>query len=181
VNLTVFRSSEFEEPLLETDPKRMCELLVGLPDVIVNGVGDWPAWLRIAITNRAGRWATIQVGRHGRSVSEVARDRSCDWHTIMDSVVQFATPLIDDPNRFGFVDALGLDETLFCRQGRWRTQARSKTRGMPTKSCARSTPSTMTTPALRSLLASPPISKMQPGRPRPSIIWSNVSRERRSG
>jgi transposase len=179
---------------LETDPARMCELLVGLPDVNVNGVGNWPGWLRIAfttraarpgcsrcgagahrhgrvdvvlvdlavfgrsarfvwlkqrwkcpdsdctirtwceideriaparsaITNRAGRWATIQVGRHCRSVSEVARDLSCDWHTIMDAVVQFGTPLIDDPNRFGFVDLLGLDETLFCRQGRWRTQA----------------------------------------------------------
>jgi transposase len=194
VNPTVSRSSEFEEPLSESDPARMCELLVGLPDVNVNGVGDWPGWLRVAtttraarpgcsrcgagahrhghvnvalvdlpvfgrparfvwskqrwkcpnsdctirtwreideriaparaaITNRAGRWATIQVGRHGRSVSEVARDLSCDWHTIMDAVVQFGTPLIDDPNRFGFVDLLGLDETLFCRQGRWRTQA----------------------------------------------------------
>ena len=41
----------------------------------------------------------------------------------MDAVVHFGTPLIDDPNRYGLVDALGLDETLFCRQGRWRTQA----------------------------------------------------------
>jgi transposase len=61
-------------------------------------------------------------GRHGRSVAEVASDLACDWHTIMDAVVFFGTPLIDDPNRFGDVDALGLDETLFCRQGRWRTQ-----------------------------------------------------------
>ena len=171
----------------------MCELLVGLPDVNVNGVGDWPRWLRIeitrraqrprcagcgggvhdhgrrdvvlvdlpvfgrparlvwskqrwrcpslncavgtwsevderiaparaAITDRAGRWATFQVGRHGRSVAEVAADLACDWHTIMDAVLFFGTPLVDDQNRFGDVDALGLDETLFCRQGRWRTQ-----------------------------------------------------------
>lgn len=33
----------------------MCALLVGLPDVIVNGVGDWPKWLRIEITSRAER------------------------------------------------------------------------------------------------------------------------------
>jgi transposase len=156
---------------------RMCELLVGLPDVNVNGVGDWPGWLRIAITtracrpvcagcgggvhghgrndvvlvdlpvfgrparlvwskqrwkcpsadcevgtwceideriaparaamtDRAGRWATVQVGRHGRSVAEVATDLWCDWHTIMDAVVHFGTPLIDDPNRFGDVDAV---------------------------------------------------------------------------
>ena len=171
----------------------MCELLVGLPDVNVNGVGEWPHWLRIeitrragrpvcdgcgggvhdhgrrdvtlvdlpvfgrparlvwakqrwrcpnpdcevatwtelddriaptrgAITDRAGRWATFQVGRHGRSVAEVADDLGCDWHTIMDAVIWFGTPLVDDPHRFGDVTALGLDETLFCRQGRWRTQ-----------------------------------------------------------
>ena len=40
----------------------------------------------------------------------------------MDAVVWFGTPIVDDPNRIGQVDALGLDETLFCRQGRWRTQ-----------------------------------------------------------
>ncbi len=27
---------------METNSTRMCELLVGLPDVNVNGVGDWP-------------------------------------------------------------------------------------------------------------------------------------------
>lgn len=27
----------------------MCALLVGLPDVAVLGVGEWPEWLRIAI------------------------------------------------------------------------------------------------------------------------------------
>jgi transposase-like protein len=115
----------------------MCALLVGLPDVIVVGVGEWPGWLRIvitvqlnrpscgcgsvahghgirevvlvdlpvfgrparlvwrkqrwrcpscrrswteqhpdiassrcAVTTRAARWATVQVGHHGRSVSE---------------------------------------------------------------------------------------------------------------
>jgi transposase len=171
----------------------MCELLVGLPDVTVNGVGEWPHWLRIeitrraerpvcdgcgggvhdhgrrdvtlvdlpvfgrptrlvwakqrwrcpnpdcevgtwtevderiaparaAITDRAGRWATFQVGRHGRTVQEVGDDLGCDWHTIMDAVIWFGTPLVEDPDRFGDVAALGLDETLFCRQGRWRTQ-----------------------------------------------------------
>ncbi len=157
---------------METDPTRMCELLVGLPDVNVNGVGNWPGWLRIAITtrgprpvcdscgggvhghgrndivlvdlpvfgrparlvwskqrwkcpnpncqvgtwcevddriapsraaitDRAGRWATVQVGGHGRSVSEVATDLACDWHTIMDAVMHFGAPLIADPDRFG--------------------------------------------------------------------------------
>jgi transposase len=166
----------------------MCALLVGLPGVTVVGVGDWPAWLRIAIatsperpsccgraawrhgtrevvlvdlpvfgrparlvwckqrwtcpvcgrawteqdsqiassrcalTTRAARWATRQVGGHGRSVQEVADDLGCDWHTVMDAVELYGTPLIDDPGRFGTVTALGLDETLFCRQGRFRVQ-----------------------------------------------------------
>jgi len=36
----------------------MCELLVGLPDVEVVGVGEWLSWLRIAVRTRyngAGR------------------------------------------------------------------------------------------------------------------------------
>jgi transposase len=166
----------------------MCALLVGLPDVTVVGVGDWPGWLRIviatvlgpqsccgllahghgvrpvelvdlpvfgraarlvwrkqrwrcrscrrawteqdpaiassrcAMTTRAARWATMQVGRHGRTVAEVAADLGCDWHTVMDAVVVYGTPLIEDPDRFGAVDAVGLDETLFAREGRFRRQ-----------------------------------------------------------
>jgi hypothetical protein len=45
----------------------------------------------------------------------------------MDAVVLFGTALIDDPDRFGAVAAVGLDETLFAREGpyrfqRWSTQ-----------------------------------------------------------
>jgi len=166
----------------------MCALLVGLPDVTVVGVGEWPGWLRIviateleqqmccgraawghgvrdvvlvdlpvfgrparlvwrkqrwrcptcrrswteqqpaiassrcAMTTRTARWATLQVGRHGRSVAEVAADLGCDWHTVMDAVVIYGTPLIDVPDRFGAVSAVGLDETLFARQGPFRRQ-----------------------------------------------------------
>ena len=169
---------------MESDPTRMCALLVGLPDVTVVGVGEWPRWLRIsvttrqrtrplcggcgvtahdhgrrevelvdlpvfgrparlvwikqrwrcanrscavvtwteqnpqiassrcALTTRAARWATRQVGGHGRTVAEVAGELGCDWHTVMDTVVVYGTPLIDDPLRFGAVTAVGLDETL---------------------------------------------------------------------
>jgi transposase len=175
---------------LETDPTRMCALLVGLRAVRVLGVGRWPHWLRItiettaarpncavcdtsahghgrrdvtlvdlpafgrptrlvwskrrwrcpscrrswtetdpsigssrcALTARAGRWATVQVGRHGRSVADVAVELGCDWHTVMDAVTLWGRQLIDDPNRFGVVDAVGLDETLCVRVGRYRTQ-----------------------------------------------------------
>lgn len=167
----------------------MCALLVGLPDVRVLGVGEWPRWLlvviaavggrpvcacgahshshgvrdvdfvdlpvfgrparlrwrkqrwrcpgcglvwteqqpqiasaRCALTTRAARWATEQVGRHGRAVSEVAADLGCGWHTVMDAVALYGSELVDDPARFGAVTALGLDETLFCRQGPFRAQ-----------------------------------------------------------
>jgi transposase len=174
---------------LETDATRMCALLVGLPDVTVVGVGDWPLWLRVVVTidadrpacgcggavhshgvrevvlvdlpsfgrptrlawrkrrwrctgcgrcwcdenpeigtarclltTRAARWVTVQVGRHGRSVAEVAADLGCGWHAVMDAVVAVGERLIEHPDRIGAVTALGLDETLFARVGRFRTQ-----------------------------------------------------------
>jgi transposase len=180
---------------VESDPTRMCELLVGLPAINVLGVDDehedmvvvhiearvsppgcgrcgTPAWVkdrpavelvdlpcfgrparlvwhkhrwrctdddcavgswtgedpeiapvRGAMTDRAGRWVCEQVGRLGRTVAEVARELGCDWHTVNDAVIAYGTLLVEDPDRIGEVEALGLDETLFCRQGRWRTQA----------------------------------------------------------
>jgi transposase len=180
---------------LEVDPTRMCELLVGLPEVVVLGIDDicdgplviyveqagerpacvgcgWvpavkdrevvelvdlPAfgrptrlrwrkvrWVcrngdcdvvswtwddtRIAtarqvLTDRAGRWVTVQVGRNGRSVSEVAAELGCAWHTVNDAVMAYGEALIDDDSdRIGTVTALGLDETLFCRRGPYRAQ-----------------------------------------------------------
>lgn len=144
---------------MDVDPTRMCELLVGLPDVTVLGVldernvplrvhvetrdprpscpactgavvikdrptvelvdlacfgrptrlvwwkrrwscpdgfcvmGSWTedvpaiAAPRLVMTDRAGRWVTEQVGRHGRTVNEVAVELGCDWHTINDTVI----------------------------------------------------------------------------------------------
>ncbi len=77
---------------------------------------------RLKLTDRAGRWATRVVGRDGRSVSSVARELDCDWHTINDAVIAYGTPLVEDPNRYGKVHALGLDEILFYREGRYRIQ-----------------------------------------------------------
>ena len=37
-------------------------------------------------------------------------------------MIAYGTPLVDDPDRIGDVTALGLDEMLFARPGRWRTQ-----------------------------------------------------------
>ena len=150
---------------METDPTRMCVLVVGLSNVMVRGVGEWPLWLRVeietcsprpacarcgtaawdhgqrevllvdlavfgrparlawskqrwrcpssscavvtwsehdptiasersALTTRAARWATRQVGKHGRAVSEVADDLACDWHTVNDAVMLFGQVLM---------------------------------------------------------------------------------------
>ena len=94
----------------------------------VCGVGSWTAQCpqlapaRCAMTDRAGRWVTEQVGRFGRSVAEVARELGCDWHTVNDAVVAYGTPIVDDPARIGRVSALGVDEVLFVREGPWRRQ-----------------------------------------------------------
>jgi transposase len=89
-------------------------------------VGSWTelapaiAAPRLKLTDRAGRWVTGQVGRHGRTVSEVAKDLGCDWHTVNDTVIAYGRRLVDDPARIGQVTALGLDEVLFGRRGKWK-------------------------------------------------------------
>jgi transposase len=77
---------------------------------------------RCLLTTRAARWVTVQVGRHGRAVTDVAADLGCSWHAVMDAVVAVGEQLIDHPDRIGVVTALGLDETLFAKVGRFRTQ-----------------------------------------------------------
>ena len=73
------------------------------------------------ITDRAGRWVSSQVGRLGRPVSEVARELGCDWHTVNAAVIAYGAPLVERrTDRRSH--RLGLDETLFCRRGRRRTQ-----------------------------------------------------------
>lgn len=177
---------------MEIDPTRVCEVLVGLPDVDVLGVtepaedgsplvieiasradqgwcpecgvkarlkdstpvvlvdmtcfgrparlvwhkqrwwcaqpecqgGSWTvsderiALRRARLTDRAGRWVTAQVGGGDRSVSDIADELGCDWHTIMDAARRYGEALLAaDEDRCAGVWALGLDETLFLREG----------------------------------------------------------------
>ena len=60
---------------------------------------------RLALLDRAWRWVTEQVGRFARTVNEVAVKLGCDGHTINDTVVAYDTALIEDPGRFGVVEA----------------------------------------------------------------------------
>jgi transposase len=55
-------------------------------------------------------------------VNEVAVELGCDWHTVNDAVIAYGTPLVEDPERIGEPTALGLDETLFVREGPRRRQ-----------------------------------------------------------
>ncbi|MCP3854091.1 MAG: transposase family protein [Actinomycetia bacterium] len=64
------------------------------------------------LTTRAGRWVTVQVGRWGRSATEVADELGCDWHTVNRAAIAFGqAPIDDDPDRIPTVRALSLDET----------------------------------------------------------------------
>jgi transposase len=69
------------------------------------------------LTTRAAKWATVQVGG-GRTVSEVAAELSCDWHTVNDAVVTYGEALLEaDRKRLNQTSAIGLDETSFVRLG----------------------------------------------------------------
>jgi transposase len=46
---------------------------------------------------------------------------------VNDAVIAYGSPLVADLSRIGIVTAIGLDEVLFARLGRWRTHAWSTT------------------------------------------------------
>jgi transposase len=69
------------------------------------------------LTTRAAKWATVQVGT-GRTVSEVAAELDCDWHTVNDAVTTYGSALLAaDRKRLTKTRAIGLDETNFVRLG----------------------------------------------------------------
>jgi transposase len=69
------------------------------------------------LTTRAAKWATRQVGG-GRTVSEVADELACDWHTVNDAVCTYGEALLAaDRKRMNKTSAIGLDETSFVRLG----------------------------------------------------------------
>jgi transposase len=69
------------------------------------------------LTTRAAKWATLEVGV-GRTVSEVARELACDWHTVNDAVTTYGRALLEaDRKRMNQTSAIGLDETAFVKLG----------------------------------------------------------------
>ena len=78
---------------------------------------------RALLTSRAARWATRQAGQ-GRPLKDVAADLGCVWHTVNSAVRRWGAALLDaDTERISRVSALGLDEHLMMRRGRFRTKA----------------------------------------------------------
>ena len=78
---------------------------------------------REKLTARAGRWATRQAGR-ARPVDEVAAELGCSWHPVNASVRRWGSALLEaDTERISDVEALGLDETLMGRRGRFKDKA----------------------------------------------------------
>ncbi|MCZ3387421.1 MAG: transposase family protein [Actinomycetia bacterium] len=91
------------------------------------------------LTTRAAKWATVQVGT-GRTVSEVAAELDCDWHTVNDAVVTYGQALLAaDRKRLTRTVAIGLDETSFVAlrilagsAGHWTTmEPRTRQLGLP--------------------------------------------------
>ena len=78
---------------------------------------------REKLTTRAGRWATRQAGR-ARPVGEIAEELGCSWHPVNASVRRWGSALLEaDTERISDVAAVGLDETLMGRRGRFKDKA----------------------------------------------------------
>ena len=92
---------------------RVAQLAVSLPTCDVASfteVDEQIAPARSALTARAGRWATIAVGRDARPVPDVAAELGCDWHTAYRAVLAWGEALLaDDTKRVGAEEASGLD------------------------------------------------------------------------
>ncbi len=68
---------------------------------------------RASMTERARREACRRVGEDGDTVARVAAQYGCGWQAIMAAVIEYGTPLVDDPHRLAGVTQLGVDETAF--------------------------------------------------------------------
>ncbi len=55
-------------------------------------------------------------------MSSVAGELGASWDAVMDAVVAYGEALVNDPNRIGNVEAIGMDETLRARTGRFGAQ-----------------------------------------------------------
>ena len=72
------------------------------------------------VTARVARWAARRAGA-GRAIKEIAAELGWVWHTAMAAVQRWGRALLEaDVSRIDGVTALGLDEILMFRRGRYR-------------------------------------------------------------
>jgi transposase len=62
---------------------------------------------RASLTERARREACRRVGEDGDTVARVAAHYGSGWATIMAAVIEYGTPLVEDPARLAGVRQLG--------------------------------------------------------------------------
>lgn len=75
---------------------------------------------QVVLTRRAGAEVCRRVGEGAEAVSTVAAEMGVCWWTVMGAVVEHGTALVDDPDRVGDVEQLGVDETSFLKANRRR-------------------------------------------------------------
>jgi transposase len=68
---------------------------------------------RASMSERARREACRRVGEDGDTVAKVAAQYGVGWQAIMSAVIEYGSPLVDDPTRLAGVSQLGVDETAF--------------------------------------------------------------------
>jgi transposase len=68
---------------------------------------------RSVLTVRAVRWATDALAHDDTTVSALARHIGVDWHTCWNAVEVEAKARVDDPERLGKVQTLGVDEHIW--------------------------------------------------------------------
>jgi transposase len=72
------------------------------------------------LTTRAAKWVVKQMGA-GQTVSHVARELGCCWDAINTAVRIYGAALLDaDTKRLKETTAIGLDETLFVKEGPYK-------------------------------------------------------------
>jgi len=74
---------------------------------------------RSSLTERARREACRLVGKDQQDVASVAVMLGVGWGTVMRAVVEYGTPLVEDPRRLEGVTSIGVDETSFLAANRF--------------------------------------------------------------
>jgi len=74
---------------------------------------------RSSLTERARRQACRLVGEDQQDVASVAVMLGVGWGTVMRAVVEYGTPLVEDPARLAGVASIGVDETSFLAANRF--------------------------------------------------------------